>query len=221
MEASHWIALLIPMALAVGLSVAPWTRTHIVSPYITVIHEYGHVVANILTLSRPRGIKARFGNGGGETHSERPPGFFHGIGALVSGLAGYPAPILFGLMLIFSVSGGWVSYLLNVCSVVFIIFVLLMRNLSGILLALTTAAYFFFAASQAIHMDMMALAAGAVILVGGVVDMVVLVTYWAKGISGETDLGILQRRFLLPKWFWLAAMLVGTGFGAYGLYLTA
>lgn len=221
MESINWIALLVPMALAIGLSAAPWTRKHIVNPYITVIHEYGHAVANLLTLGRPHGIKARFADGGGETQSMRPPGLLSGIGSVISGLAGYPAPIIFGLALLFSVSGGWSQPLLNACAVVFAVFVLLMRNISGIILALTTAAYFFVASSQSVYMDAMTLAAGAVIFVGGLVDMIVLIGYWYQGHSGETDLGILQRRFLLPKWFWLLLMLAGTGFGAYGLSLIA
>lgn len=213
----NWWAMAVPMLLAIGLSILPWTRTHVVSPYITVIHEYGHAVANILTLGRPSGIKAHFANGGGETHSMRPRGFLSGIGAIISGLAGYPAPIIMGLALILSVPGGW-SHIMNMTALIlFTIFILLMRNIAGFLLAISTAGYFLLSTMNPVLGESLALGAGAVLLVGGVVDMVVLVGYWVRGVAGETDLGILQGRFLLPKFVWLLLMLAGTAAAILGL----
>lgn len=210
LETINWWAVIVPMVIAVGLSVMPWTRKHMVSPYMTVIHEYGHVVANVLTLGFPYGVKAHFGEGGGETNFLRSRGFFSGIGTVISGLSGYPAPILLGLTLIFSVPGGWSQVMIIVTTILFTLFIFLMRNLAGLLLALLTAGYFAIATFNPEYIEPMALTAGIVMVVGGVTDFLVLIGYWLRGIADGTDLGILQDRYFLPQIIWLLLMIAGT-----------
>jgi hypothetical protein len=206
----NWYAMIVPVIIAIILSALPWTRKHMVSPYITVIHEYGHAVANILTLGRPHGIKARFAHGGGETRSMRPKGFLSGIGAIISALSGYPAPIILGLALVISVFGDWSDIMVLTATILFTVFIFLMRNLSGILLAILTAGYFAVATTYPHLEESMALAAGMVLIVGGVMDVLRLIGYWVQGQAGETDLGILQSNFFLPQIIWLVLMLAGT-----------
>lgn len=206
MENINYVALILPALASLAVVLVPFTWRHLASPYVTIIHEYGHAVANIVTLGRPSGIKAHFSDGGGVTHYFRKRGFLHGIGTVVSGLSGYPAPILFGLALICSVSGGYNQIILTVSTVVACIFILLMRNLSGFVIAIFTAAYFFVAANGSDLGVNMTYWAGSFFLIAGVKDFIRLCEYYFRGIAEETDLGLLKQSHLLPQFVWLLLM---------------
>lgn len=208
MENLRFAELILPMVIAVTLVAVPFTWKYLISPYVTVIHEYGHAVANIITFGRPHSIKARFADGGGVTHSLRYGGFLSGIGAIFSGLSGYPAPIIFGVALISSVTGGYQSYLLTFSAIAFALFILLMRNLAGFMIAIFTAGYFFVAAQSHPWAEGMVYFAGSVFLVAGIMDMIRLISYYFRGLSEETDLGILKEGYFLPQFFWLILMII-------------
>lgn len=221
MENINYVSLILPIAVAVVLTFVPFTWKHVVSPYVTVIHEYGHAVSNILTLGRPHSIKVHFADKGGVTHSLRRNGFLSGFGTVFSGLTGYPAPIFFGLALICSISGDYTKNLVLGSAIAFLIFVFLMRNIAGFILAIATALYFAIAYVFPPYMENMALWAGALMLIAGTADMFRLVVYYFKGLSQETDLGLLQDRFWLPKWFWLILMLAEILFFSWLILQTA
>lgn len=221
MENLEFVELIIPMGIALLLVLVPFTWKYAISPYVTVIHEYGHAVANLLTFGMPFGIKAHFADGGGVTHSLRQGGFFSGLGTIFSGLSGYPAPILFGIALICSVSGGYAETILLVSAIVFGVFILLMRNFAGFLISIVTAAYFVLAVSLSNYTETFAYFAGSIFLIAGISDLIRLCTYYFKGISDESDLGILKDRFFLPQFFWLILMFAEVVFFGYLLLLTA
>lgn len=198
--------LILPAITALVFSVVPFLWIYFASPFVTVVHEYGHVITNILTLGRPSGIRVRFADGGGEAHSLRMGGFLSGIGSVFSLLSGYPAPILFGLGLIASTNGSHNGIFLSVSAIVFSVFVLLMRNFAGWLIGGAFAALFIVAANAPALSVPISYWLGAFFVVAGITDFIRLIIYYISGISEESDLGILAENHMLPQFIWLALM---------------
>lgn len=185
----------------------PFTRRHVMAPYGTVVHEYGHALANIATLGLPTGIKVYPNQGGGVTHHLRARGFFPAFGAIFSGLIGYPAPILAGYLLIMSSSGEYGYHVLAVFTVLSFLMIILMRNLFGLLMSLLSFGYLFLSVATYEMYPQLGTIAGAILIVVGIMDFLYLLKLYVKGLSEESDLGILKEAYFMPQWFWLIGMI--------------
>lgn len=202
-----YMTLIISLGIAIVLYAMPFTRRHIMAPYGTIVHEYGHALANIATLGLPTGIKVYPNQGGGVTHHLRSRGFFPAFGAVFSGLIGYPAPILAGYLLIMSASGGYGYHVLAVFTVLSFFMIILMRNWFGLLMSLLSFGYLFLSVITYEVYPQLGTIAGAILVVVGIMDFLYLLKLYFKGLSEESDLGILKEAYFFPQWFWLIGMI--------------
>lgn len=207
METFSVTTYVIMAAVITGLTAIPFVWIYIVSPIITLIHEYGHAISNIFTLGRPTGIRVHFANGGGETHHIRNVGFFNFFGRIISGISGYTAPIILGFAMLMSIRVGYYHALAVGILISFIVFLFLMRNIAGWIIGILGVLYFGLVVIIEENTGMwMILLSGMVFIVGGVVDMLLLTKRYFQQDTDETDLGILQETNHLPQIIWLLAM---------------
>lgn len=101
----------------------------------TIIHEMGHVLAAWCTGRRVSGIKLHSDTSGVTLSRGKP----NGPGLLVTFLAGYPAPGLLGVLLIWLGTTGHAGAALTVFQAVLVLALLLSRNVIGILSCLLAA----------------------------------------------------------------------------------
>lgn len=205
-----------------ALCLLPLTRRFLLSPLGTLIHEYGHVVANLFTFGKPTGIKIYWGDNGGVTHSLRSGGLFNGVGMFVSGIAGYPAPILLGLTLIASVTGGYASTVALVMLIITGVFFLLMRSLTGIALSLISGLFYFYTWNHHGTNPLMLYCAGFAYLAMGLCEYWSLTYHYFRGNPDvvETDLGILRSSTYVPMWLSWFVMTTGTLIAAFFILST-
>ncbi len=207
METFSITTYLIVAAVITGLSAIPFVWRHLISPIITLVHEYGHAAANIATLGRPIGIRVHFADGGGETHHIRNGGFFNFFGRIISGISGYTAPIILGFAMIMSVRVGYHQGLSVGILVCFVVFLLLMRNIAGWVIGTMGVLFFGLAILIEDNAGMwMVFLSGMLFLIGGIVDILILTKRYFQYDTDETDLGILKESNYLPQIIWLLAM---------------
>lgn len=202
-----YITLIISLGIAIALYAMPFTRRHIMAPYGTIVHEYGHAIANIATLGIPTGIKVYPKEGGGVTHHIRARGLFPAFGAIFSGLFGYPAPILAGYLLVVSPISGYGYHVLTTFAVLSFFMIILMRNFFGLLMAVLSFGYLFLCISTYDAYPQLGVIAGAILIVVGVMDFLYLLKLYFTGMSEESDLGILKEAYFFPQWIWLIGMI--------------
>lgn len=200
-----YMTLIICFGLAVVLYAMPFTRRHIMAPYSTVIHEYGHAVANLMTFGLPTGIKVYWNQGGGVTHHLRGRGLFSWFGGIISGLSGYPAPIVVGWMMIVSVPAGYSEKMSYALAFICFIMLFLMRNFFGLMIGLLTFLYMVLTIMTVDLQDQLMTFGGMFILIMGVADFIYLMKVYFTGnpLSDESDLGLLKESYFFPKFIWL------------------
>lgn len=202
-----YITLIISLGIAIVLYAMPFTRRHVMAPYGTIVHEYGHAIANIATLGIPTGIKVHPNQGGGVTHHIRARGLFPAFGAIFSGLIGYPAPILAGYLLIVSPVNGYGYHVLAVFTVLSFFMIILMRNLFGLLMSILSCGFLFLSTATYDMYPQLGIVAGAILIVVGFMDFLYLLKLYFTGMSEESDLGILKEAYFFPQWIWLIGMI--------------
>ncbi|GFZ77348.1 M50 family metallopeptidase [Nesterenkonia alkaliphila] len=94
----------------------------------TIVHEMGHVFAAVLTGRRVSGIKLHSDTSGVTVSRGRP----QGPGLLLTFLAGYPAPGLLAVGLVWLGAAGHAGAALTVFQVILVLALLLSRNFVGI-----------------------------------------------------------------------------------------
>ena len=191
------------LAAAVALSI-PRSTWRWFGLYVTFVHELGHAFAALTSGRFVHGLKIGLDHSGQLVSSGRGR-----AGAAWSGFWGYPAPAVVGAALVASVSAGWAGAAMTVGALVLLVALIFLRNLTGILVALCSAAI-----AQALVMfagpllvSYAALALGIALGVGSVRDLgkVVTVHISRRHHLAASDAFILARSTGIPSVLWLAA----------------
>ncbi|NYF97142.1 M50 family metallopeptidase [Janibacter cremeus] len=100
--------LLAVLALA-AVAVAWWPAWRVLRLVVTLVHELGHAVVGVAVGRRFRGFVLRADMSGHAVTVGRPSG----PGLVVTTWAGYPAPALLGMLLVWLAAKGWTAPVLT------------------------------------------------------------------------------------------------------------
>ncbi|WP_427018956.1 M50 family metallopeptidase [Pseudarthrobacter sp. P1] len=194
------------VAAAIALSIPRMTWRWF-GLYVTFVHELGHAFAALMTGRMVHGLRIGLDHSGQLVSSGRGK-----AGAAWSGFWGYPAPAAVGAALVWSVSAGWSGAAMSVGALVLLVALVFLRNATGILVALCSAAVaqllVIFATPQAVSHVVLAL--GIALGVGSVRDLAKVAAVHTRRRSqlATSDAYILARSTGIPSFLWL------TGFAA-------
>lgn len=204
------------LAVITALCVLPWTWKGFVTHLVTLAHEYGHAVVGLLTNANVRKIKIRW-DSSGETATVRRSTLLP-IGSTLTTLAGYPAPVIFGALLVSSIDEAWAHTLMWVLTGLGLFFLLFIRNLFGLLMALLWIALFgYLAILQSPYVVEICLWVGLLFLAGGIRDLVGLFIMWLRKDAEGSDLSILKEATGIPQLMSYFIMVAVSVTGAYFL----
>ena len=205
------LLLLVIVAAAVALSIprATWRWFGL---YVTFVHELGHAFAALMTGRFVHGLKIGLNHSGQLVSSGR-----RGFSATWSGFWGYPAPAVVGLALVWAVSEGWAGAAASVGALLLLVALIFLRNFTGILVALVSAAIaqclILFADPATLSYVVLAL--GIALGVGAIRDFfkVAAVHTRRRQHVGSSDAYILAQATGAPSFIWLsgfAAVIAGS-----------
>ncbi|MFD8202964.1 M50 family metallopeptidase [Streptomyces sp. NPDC003470] len=187
-------------ALAV---VVPHGLWRIARNAITIAHEGGHGLVALLTGRTLVGITLHSDTSGLTVSRGRP----HGLGMVLTAVAGYTAPPLLGLGGAALLASGRITLLLWVATVLLVALLVMIRNAYGVLTVVLTGAAFLLASWLADAEVQAAFAYAAVwfLLLGGVRPAFELQAKRARGGAGDSDADQLARLSHAPAavWFFL------------------
>ncbi|WP_349826971.1 M50 family metallopeptidase [Brevibacterium litoralis] len=109
---------------------------HLARNALTIVHEMGHVLAAVLVGRRVQGIRLHSDTSGLAVTRGKP----RGPGVLFVALAGYPAPGIVGLVLVWAAAAGYSGASLVLLVVLLLAALLLVRNVWGVLVLLVSLA---------------------------------------------------------------------------------
>jgi hypothetical protein len=190
------------LAIAATLSL-PRVTWQFFGLFTTLVHELGHAFAAVLTGRVVHGIRIRRNHSGAAVSSGRGV-----LGVVVSGVLGYPAPAVVGAAQLWSVFHGYSAVALFTGGVVLVLTVLVIRNLFGVVVVLTSAgvsAVLWFYASPEVQ-GYALLVLGTALLVGSLRGLAsVLAVHTRRRHRLQTsDAYLLYRRTGVPSPVWLA-----------------
>ncbi|MGA7204314.1 MAG: M50 family metallopeptidase [Specibacter sp.] len=192
------------VAAAVALSI-PRVTWRWFGLYVTFVHELGHAFAALMTGRVVHGLKIGLDHSGQLVSSGR-----RGFSAVWSGFWGYPTPAVVGAALVWSVSAGWAGAAASVGALVLLVALIFLRNFTGIVVALASAAVaqalVMFADPTAVSYAVLAL--GIALGVGSVRDWfkVAAVHTRRRNHIASSDAYILARSTGVPSFVWLTGM---------------
>lgn len=179
---------------------------------VTIVHEMGHAVVARLCGRRISGIKVHSDTSGLAITRGRP----RGLGVLLTALAGYPAPALVGLGMVWAVTTGRAGAALLGMVVLLAAAFLLVRNLWGGLVvtaSLLGAALIFWRGDSTI-MTASVLGLGLFLTVGSVRAAFDLARAHLHGQAEHSDAATAQANSLIPAGLWLGFYLLVTSVAA-------
>ncbi|WP_284978416.1 M50 family metallopeptidase [Arthrobacter sp. fls2-241-R2A-200] len=198
----------VPMPVLVGIVAAaivlsvPAATWRWFGLYVTFVHELGHAYAALMTGRYVHGLRIGLDHSGRLVSSGRSA-----FGAAWSGFWGYPAPAVVGLGLIASFTAGRAGAAMSVGAVLLLVSLIFLRNITGIAVALCSAAIaqalVLFASPTAVNYVVLGL--GIALTVGGVRDLVKLVGVHTRRRHqlASSDAYILARTTGAPSLLWL------------------
>ncbi|MHA7305940.1 M50 family metallopeptidase [Arthrobacter sp. TMN-49] len=175
--------------------------------YVTFVHELGHAFAALMTGRVVHGLKIGLDHSGQLVSSGR-----RGFSATWSGFWGYPAPAVVGFALVWSVSAGWAGAAASVGALVLLLALIFLRNFTGIMVALVSAAVaqslVMFADQQTVSYVVLGL--GIALGVGSVRDFfkVAAVHTRRRTHLASSDAYILAQGTGAPSFIWLSGFAV-------------
>ena len=170
--------------------------------FTTLVHELGHAVAALLTGRVVHGIRIRRNHSGDALSSGRG-----GIGPVVSGFFGYPAPALVGAAQLWSVFNGYTAIALFVGGVILVLTLLVIRNVFGFLVVVASAgvsaALWFYATPEVQGYALLVI--GVALLIGSVRGLLTVVGVHTRRRDQlqTSDAYLLYRRTHVPSPVWL------------------
>lgn len=122
-----WAILAVALAVIALVSVpAIWSK---IRQAATIVHEMGHATVGYIFGRKIDGIALHSDTSGVTTSRGKP----YGLGFLLSVLAGYPAPSLLGLGMIWAATTNWSGAALTLFTILMLIALWLCRNAIGFL----------------------------------------------------------------------------------------
>lgn len=193
-----WTVILVALVIAVVCAVPVTWR--ITRNAMTLVHEMGHAGIAWLCGRRVSGISVHTDTSGLTITSGKP----RGLGVLLTFLAGYTAPPLVGLALVWASVAGWSGAALTGIAFLLVLAFWLSRNLFGLLTVILTLAVAGFVWWQADAQVVTAfvLAAGMFLLVAGVRGVGDLHAAHRKGEGDTSDASMAAEHSLLPATIW-------------------
>ncbi|POH57356.1 hypothetical protein CVS28_16140 [Arthrobacter glacialis] len=203
----------VPVALLLGIVAAavilsiPRVTWRWFGLYVTFVHELGHAFAALMTGRFVHGLKIGLDHSGQLVSSGR-----RGFSATWSGFWGYPAPAVVGLALVWSVSAGWAGAAASVGALVLLVALIFLRNFTGIMVALVSAAIaqclVMFANQQTVNYVILTL--GIALGVGSVRDFfkVAAVHTRRRNQLASSDAYILAQSTGAPSFIWLSGFAI-------------
>jgi hypothetical protein len=178
--------------------------------FTTLVHELGHALAAILTGRVVHGIRIRRNHSGEAVSSGRG-----GLGSVVSGVMGYPAPAIVGAAQLWSVFNGYTAIALFIGGVILLVTILVIRNAFGVIVVLVSAAVsaglWFYATPQVQSYALLVI--GISLLVGSVRGLATVVGVHTRRRTQlqTSDAYLLYRSTGVPSpvWLTLFAILIG------------
>lgn len=167
----------------------------------TIIHEMGHVAMGWLWGRRVKGISLHSDTSG----LTLTAGKGRGLGVLMTYLAGYPAPALVGLALVWASVSGYSGAALTLVMFLLVLAFLLVRNMFGfmiLVLSLLGAGYVFWTANPPVVTGF-TLAVGIFLLLAGTRTCFDLRETHQHGEGGESDAEMASQHSLLPASAWV------------------
>lgn len=190
------------LALAAALSI-PRATWRYFGLFTTLVHELGHAVAAVLTGRVVHGIRVNRNHSGDALSSGRS-----GLGVVLSGMLGYPAPAIVGAAQLWAVFHGYTALALFTGAVALMVTLLVIRNLFGVLVVLASVAVsallWFYAPPEAQSYALLVL--GVALLVGSVRGLATVVGVHVRHRDrlASSDAYLLYRRTHIPSPVWLA-----------------
>ncbi|MFG3221438.1 M50 family metallopeptidase [Streptomyces sp. NPDC048185] len=170
---------------------------------ITIAHEGGHGLVALLTGRTLTGITLHSDTSGLTVSRGKP----HGLGMILTAVAGYTAPSLLGLGGAALLASGRVTLLLWVATALLVALLVMIRNAYGVLTVVLTGGTFLLVSWLAGPQVQAAFAYAAVwfLLLGGVRPAFELQVKRARGGAGDSDADQLARLSHAPAavWFFL------------------
>ncbi|NVN00146.1 M50 family metallopeptidase [Arthrobacter sp. SDTb3-6] len=194
------LAAIVAAAVVLSIPRASWRWFGL---YVTFVHELGHAFAALMAGRYIHGLTIGLDHSGQLVSSGR-----RGFSATWSGFWGYPAPAVVGAALVWSVTAGWAGAAMSIGALVLLVALVFLRNATGILVALASAAV-----AQALVMlagpatvSYVVLALGIALGVGSVRDFfkVAAVHTSRRNRLASSDAWILSRSTGVPSFVWLA-----------------
>lgn len=187
--------------------------------YVTFVHELGHAYAALMTGRFVHSLRIGLDHSGRLVSSGRSA-----FGAAWSGFWGYPAPAVVGLALIAAFSVGRSGAAMSVGALILLVSLIFLRNLTGILVAVLSAAIaqmlILFASPTIVNYVVLAL--GVALSVGAVRDLFKLVGVHTlrRDRLAASDAYILGRTTGVPVFVWMTGFsVVITGSAATSAWL--
>lgn len=195
----YWMIL---TALAVILVVVLIRPVWLVARHaVTIVHEMGHVVMAWAWGRRIRGIRLHSDTSGLAITAGKP----RGMGVLMTYLAGYTAPSVLGVGMVWASFAGFSGVALTLVVLMFLLAFLLVRNIFGFLtvaLALAASTYTLWTGNpQAITAFTFIL--GMSMAISGVRAVVDLYQVHDQGEAESSDASMAAQHSPLPASFWV------------------
>ena len=173
---------------------------------VTIAHEGGHAVAALVTGRRLSGIRLHADTSGVTVSYGKPYGF----GMVLTAVAGYIAPSLFGLGGAALLGLGHITALLWVCVGLLALMLLMLRNFYGLISVLITAAVAFVVSWYASARVQAGFAYLAVwfLLFGGVRPVFELQFQRRSGRAPNSDADQLAKLTRTPGAFWVTVFIL-------------
>jgi hypothetical protein len=201
------LIVIVVVAAAVSIPRVSWQYFGV---FATLVHELGHALAAIIAGRRVSRIRINRDQSGDALSSGRGV-----LGTVVSGVFGYPAPAIVGAAQLWSVFNGYTAIALFVGGVILVLSIFVMRNLTGILIVVISAAVsalLWFYATPTVQ-GYALIVIGVALLVGAIRGLftVIGVHVRRRDQLATSDAYLLYRRTGVPSpvWLLLFAALIG------------
>jgi len=194
-----WVVLA-TLAAAIAV-IVPHNVWRISRNAITIAHEGGHGLVALLTGRQLTGIRLHSDTSGLTVSRGKP----HGIGMILTAVAGYTAPPLLGLGGAALLGAGRITLLLWLATALLIVMLVMIRNAYGVLTVFLTGGAFLLVSWLAGPQVQAAFAYAVVwfLLLGGVRPAFELQAKRARGGAGDSDADQLARLTHVPAVMWL------------------
>lgn len=170
---------------------------------VTIVHEMGHVMMAWAWGRRIDGIRLHTDTSGLAITAGKP----RGLGVLMTFLAGYTAPALVGLAMVWASFAGYSGIALTLLVVVLVLAFLLVRNIFGLLVAAAALAGsgWVLWVGDAQTVTAVTFIAGLFLTIGGLRSVGDLSKAHSRGEGATSDAGMAARHSLLPAvaWIWV------------------